>query len=44
VQYRRFCKTIPPRDIPTSASPTFVLGLSWALVLVGLALGLGLAV
>jgi putative membrane protein len=44
MQYQRFCKTIPPRDVPTSASPTFVLGLSWALVLVGAALGLGLAV
>jgi putative membrane protein len=44
VQYQRFCKTIPPRDIPASSSPTFALGLSWALVLVGLALGVVLAV
>src|SRR3954454_25122073 len=25
VQYQRFCKTIPPRDIPASASPVFAL-------------------
>jgi putative membrane protein len=37
-QYRRFCKTIPARDRPASASPSLVLGLSWALVLVGLAM------
>lgn len=37
-QYRRFCRTIPARDMPLSASPTFVLGLSWALVLIGLAM------
>jgi putative membrane protein len=44
LQFQRFCKTIPPREIPPSASPSFVLGLSWALVLVGLALGVVLAV
>jgi putative membrane protein len=44
LQYQRFCRTIPPRERPASASPVFVLGLSWAIVLVGVALGLGLAI
>jgi putative membrane protein len=39
-QYRRFCRTIPSRDRPPSASPGFVLGLGWALVAIGLALGI----
>lgn len=44
LQFQRFCKTIPPGEIPASSSPKFVLGLSWALVLLGLALGLALAI
>lgn len=44
VQYQRFCRTIPLRDRPPSASPAFVLSLSWALVGIGLALGLVLVV
>ena len=38
-QYRRFCRTIPARDRPPSASPRLVLTLSWALVVIGCALG-----
>ena len=35
VEYQRFCRTIPPADLPGSSSYRFVLMLSWALVLVG---------
>lgn len=44
VQYQRFCRTLPPADRPPSASPRFVLGLSWALVVIGAALGIVLLV
>jgi putative membrane protein len=44
VQYQRFCHTLPRANIPASSSPEFVLGISWALVLVGLALGIVLIV
>jgi putative membrane protein len=39
-QHRRFCRTIPAGDKPSSASPRFVLGVSWAVVAIGLALGI----
>lgn len=38
VQYQRFCRTLSPAERPRSASPRFVLGLSWALVVMGAAL------
>ena len=44
VQYQRFYRTLLSRDRPASASPRVLLGLSWALVLVGLALGIVLLV
>lgn len=40
VQYRRFCGTLSPDAKPSTASPGFLLGISWALVLIGLGLGL----
>jgi putative membrane protein len=44
VQYQRFCRTLPLSGRPPSSSPSLVLGLSWALVLVGLVLGLVLLI
>ena len=44
VQYQRFCRTLPPGDRPASASPRLVLGLSWALVAIGTALGIVLLI
>jgi putative membrane protein len=44
VQYRRFYRTLPASDRPKASSPGFSLGLSWALVLIGLALGMVLLV
>jgi putative membrane protein len=35
VEYQRFCRTIPPADLPGSSSFRFVLVLSWAMVVVG---------
>jgi putative membrane protein len=40
VQYQRFCRSLSVPERPTSASPRFVLGLSWALVVIGAALGI----
>jgi putative membrane protein len=40
LQYQRFVASLPPLDRPGSTSPRFVLGLSWALALIGVALGL----
>ena len=44
VQFQRFRHTLPRSNIPASSSPGFVLGLSWSLVLIGLALGVVLIV
>jgi len=44
LQYRRFCRTLLPAERPASSSPGFVLALSWALVLIGLVLGIVLLV
>jgi putative membrane protein len=44
IQYQRFYRTLRPVDRPPSSSPGFVLGLSWALVLIGLVLGVVLLV
>jgi inner membrane protein YidH len=38
VQYQRFVGSLPVNDRPPTSSPRFVLGLSWALVLIGLIL------
>ncbi len=40
IQYQRYVGSLPPNDRPSSSSPRFVLGLSWALVLMGLVLAL----
>jgi putative membrane protein len=40
VQYQRFCRALHSEDLPRSASPRFVLGLSWALVVMGAALAI----
>ncbi|HUR93892.1 MAG TPA: DUF202 domain-containing protein [Gemmatimonadales bacterium] len=40
VQYQRFVAGIPASDRPATATPRLVLGLSWALVLIGTALGM----
>jgi putative membrane protein len=42
LQYRRFCRTLPPTDIPPSAQPGLALALSWALVIVGASLSITL--
>ena len=39
IQYRRFHRTVPADDRPVSSSFGLVLGLSWALVAIGLLLG-----
>jgi len=44
VQYQRFCRTLSPAERPRTASPRFVLGLSWALVAMGAALAIVLLV
>lgn len=44
VQYQRFCRNLSPAELPKSASPRFILGLSWALVVIGAALGIVLLV
>jgi putative membrane protein len=44
VQYQRFCRSLSPAELPRTASPRFVLGLSWALVLMGAALAIILLV
>jgi putative membrane protein len=44
IQYQRYVGSLPAKDRPASSSPHFVLGLSWALVAMGLALGLILLV
>jgi putative membrane protein len=44
VQFQRFCQTLPLADRPPSSSPRWVAGLSWALVLIGLVLGIALLV
>jgi putative membrane protein len=44
LQYQRFVGTLPVADRPASSSPRLVLGLSWALVVIGLVLALILLV
>jgi putative membrane protein len=44
VQFQRFCRTLRLADRPPSSSPGWVVGLSWALVLIGLVLGIVLLV
>ena len=44
LQYQRFVAGIRSSDRPATASPRLVLGLSWALVLIGTALGLVLLI
>jgi putative membrane protein len=44
VQFQRFRRTLPRTSIPATSSPVFVLSLSWALVVIGLALGVVLTV
>ena len=43
-QYQRFVAGLPAQDRPHTASPRFVLGLSWALVVVGAVLAVVLMV
>ena len=44
IQYQRFCQTLSLSHRPPSASPGFVLGLSWALVVIGSILGIVLLI
>jgi putative membrane protein len=44
VQYQLYCRTLPAGDRPRTSSIGFLLGLSWALVLIGIALGIVLVV
>jgi putative membrane protein len=44
LQYRHFVGTLRTQDRPSTASPRFVLGLSWALVLIGVVLAIVLLV
>ncbi len=40
LQYQRYVGTLPTSACPPTSSPRFVLGLSWALVLLGVVLAL----
>jgi putative membrane protein len=44
IQYQLYCRTLPAGDRPATSSIGFLLGLSWALVLIGIALGIVLVV
>ena len=44
VQYQRFYRTLSPGERPRTASPRFVLGLSWALVVIGAVLAIVLLI
>jgi putative membrane protein len=44
LQYRQYVWSLPGNHRPASSSPRFVLGLSWALVSIGLALAMILLV
>jgi putative membrane protein len=44
IQYQRFCHTIPAHDRPDTWTPLFTLSLSWALVIIGVVLGIILLV
>jgi putative membrane protein len=35
LEYQRFCRTIPPADMPGSSSFRFVIALSWCMVVIG---------
>jgi putative membrane protein len=39
-QFSAFCKTLSPADMPVTAKPGFGVFFSWALALIGLALGI----
>jgi putative membrane protein len=40
VQFQQFCRTLTPAEMPRSASPRFVLALSWTLAVMGAALAM----
>lgn len=44
LRYQRFLTTLGAQDRPETSSPAFVLSLSWALVLIGVALAIALLV
>lgn len=44
VQFQRFCRTLTPAERPPNARPGFTLGISWTLVVVGIAMVLMLSV
>ena len=44
LQYQRYVALLPAHDRPVTTSPRFVLGLSWALVVMGVALAVVLLV
>lgn len=44
LQYQRFLATVPSHDRPRSVSSRFVLGVAWALVIIGLVMALVLLV
>jgi hypothetical protein len=44
LQYQRYVALLPDSARPTTSSPRFVLGLSWALVLIGVVLAVVLLV
>ena len=44
IQFSRFCRTLNSTERPATAIPGFALGLSWALVIIGLVLGIILAI
>ncbi len=44
IQYQRFVRTLPAADKPLTSSVGFLLGLSWALVLIGVGLAIVLVV
>jgi putative membrane protein len=44
IQFSRFCQTLSPSERPATASPRFSMGLSGALVIIGLVLGVILVI
>jgi putative membrane protein len=44
IQYQRFCRMLSPAERPTAVRPEFVIGLSWALALIGVLLSVILVI
>ena len=44
MQFAQFCRSLAPSELPSNARPVLALSLSWALVVIGLVLGVVLVV